>query len=163
MVAIADVFSNHWTERPAARSKPDVFLKVTFDGTVDNREVRWIAASPPDYRYSYAGSGLPFGSCLQAFQSTPNCGVLKLDESNSVTIPMASPNTFIDNCGTSLVSPAVFFSFSSKGRPAFSSSKVGNGVPHRALQHPASRTGPLFYNRPWRVDSQHVLIKSLGA
>lgn len=63
------------------------------------------ASSPPDFRESRAGSGLPFPSRDIAFSNTPNVGMVEL-VNGSFTIVLSYPNSYYDNLAN-LVLPEV--------------------------------------------------------
>jgi hypothetical protein len=71
----------------------------------------YLASSPPDFRQSYSGSGLPYPNEDVAFNSTPNEGELKMGEGGSFRVDVVCPNSYYINNGSTLVMPQVCFNF----------------------------------------------------
>ena len=71
----------------------------------------YVAASPPDFRSSYAGSGLPYPNEEIAFTDTPNKGKLTLGEGGSFKLTVVFPNSYYINNGSTMVMPQVCFDF----------------------------------------------------
>lgn len=73
-----------------------------------NFKFHYLAASPPDTRYSRAGSGLPFPNKDIAFSNTPNQGTVVTDASGRFQFEIEIPNQYHINGGTDLQPPTVF-------------------------------------------------------
>ena len=77
----------------------------TLRGTCGGK-LRYLAAAPPDFRQSYAGSGLPWPNEEVAYGQTPNRGTVKTHEGN-FSFNIMYPNAYYVNCGSTLVQPHV--------------------------------------------------------
>ncbi len=71
----------------------------------------FIASSPPDFRQSYSGSGLPFPNKEMALSDTQNAGKINLSDNGSFRIEVLYPNSYYINGGTKLVPPQVCLKF----------------------------------------------------
>ena len=71
----------------------------------------YIAASPPDFRSSCAGSGLPYPNEEIAFNDTPNQGKLSLGDGGSFKLTVTYPNSYYINNGSTMVMPQVCLDF----------------------------------------------------
>jgi hypothetical protein len=115
---------------------------------VDDGIIEYIASSPPDYHYNYSGSALPFANPLQAFEGTPNKGVIQLLE-NSFTLKLQYPNSYYVGLGTALVPPSVTLRYKCNGNEKVNIIKIAEAVPYRLLTYQRSETynrnSPLFY------------------
>jgi len=69
--------------------------------------VRFWAASPPDLRQSYSGSGLPFPSPEVAFDNTTNRGTAKCDEHGHFQFSVVKPNGYYIQQGKKLIGSQV--------------------------------------------------------
>lgn len=144
----------------------DVEVKVTMHETVDGGIVRYFAASPPDYRSSFSGSGLPFANAEQAFQNTPNKGTVRLPAgSNTFVLRLLYPNAYYVNLGSVLVPSVVHFRYTSGGQPRARAHVISTGVPYRMLTYPAqhtrSRHDAGFYdNRDLPIRTQEQILRS---
>jgi hypothetical protein len=142
--------------------KYDVLVQGVFKDIPLNGEVRYIASNPANRRSSYAGSGFPFHSSQQAFQDTPNKGMIKLD-ANSFKIPLLFPNSFYVELGNKLIPPSLFLKYVNLGgEEKVITIKLGNPIPYRFLGYPReftmARNGADFYhahhNLPVRTQEQ---------
>lgn len=110
-------------------------------------EVRYIAASPPDHNGSFSGSGLPFASEEQAFDSTPTSGTLTIGVGGVYTVRIMYPNSFYRHLGSDLVAPTLYIAYRSGGTPVTIESLLGPAIPFRTLTYPAARHDVSFYDR----------------
>lgn len=129
---------------------------VTVRGSLTNfvpgktKLVFW-APSPPDYRTSYSGAGLPFANSEMAYENTPNAGVVPVNYDGSFSFSIVYPSGYYSGLGTVFVSPHVQLQPVIEGRPAkVEVVKLGQGVPFRLLSYPpipstAPRCSPAFY------------------
>jgi len=141
----------------------DVVLEVRYKELVDSNSVQYIAASPPDYRASFSGSGLPFPSIESAFENTPNQGTLALN-GNVGVLKMFLPNSYYVDFNGTLVEPCVELYYSVGGSPRKVIVHIGDRVPYRSLTYPPQRKdmNAMFYarlNLPIRGQAQ-VLMDS---
>lgn len=132
-------------------NKTDINVHVTITEPIDDGVVHYLAASPPDYRYNYSGSALPWANPIQAFQNTPNKGSVGEINGNSFSIQLLHPNSYYIGLGTILVPPMISLFYKSGGEEKTRSIKIGNSIPYRHLTYPKSSSynrtnGPLFYN-----------------
>lgn len=141
----------------------DFMIKVALDHAPDDGKVQYIAASPPDHRSSFSGSGLPFANPKQAFDGTPNKGVVTVSEDDpaSVVIPLRYPNAFYVGLGTVYVPPMLYLSYKHNGTRVEESMEVSQGVPFRTLTYPASRRDASFYKvQEQAVRSQEAILRA---
>ena len=94
--------------------------------------LKYIASSPPDFRSSYAGSGLPFPNSEIAYQNTPNKGAVKL-ENGEFSFYIDYPNSFYLNQGTMLLPPHVLIKVCDGDDDNVEIVQLGESIPHRTL------------------------------
>jgi hypothetical protein len=141
--------------------KHDMIVYGTIMDVVDDAKVYYIAASQPDYKYSFTGSALPFSDSLQAFQNTPNKGALDLS-GGSFTVKLLVPNSYYVGLGTVLIPPTLFLYYLSHGEKKTLQIKLFEGVPYRALAYPSSMRGPTFYETHLPIRTQEQILKGGG-
>tara|TARA_Y100000590_G_scaffold470096_1_gene661945 strand:+ start:2290 stop:2835 length:546 start_codon:yes stop_codon:yes gene_type:complete len=96
------------------------------------------AAAPPDYLSSFTGSGLPFSSPEQAFDNTPNKGIVHLNDDGSFSFTIHYPNAYYIHLGTTYVSPRIMFQLCSRNHSNRTQHQVivlDDGIPFRRLTH----------------------------
>jgi hypothetical protein len=132
---------------------------------VQNNEVYFFAANPPDYRATYTGSGLPYANNDQAFDNTPNKGKITLVD-NTFEINLMYPNSYYVGLGTVIVPPTVYLQYkNNEGIKRNLSIKISDGIPYRMLSYPMSYTLPrkdaMFYKWGWGmpVRSQEQILR----
>lgn len=143
------------------QSRADIVVRGKLPSVPDDGLAQFIAAAPPDYRSSFAGSGLPYATPEQAFYSTPNRGVIKVGDDGAWQLQLVAPGAFYKDGGTTRVPPTVFFTYQSKGQQVQTSVLVSDGIPFRSLDHDERRTGAMFYApAPQRyVRSQEQILR----
>jgi hypothetical protein len=138
-----------------------VTVEGSFEDGVIVEELKYIAARPVDRRASYSGSGFPYSSKTQAFESTPTKGVLRNTGGGlmafRLTFPI--PNSYYASLGNKLVLPTLFIFYTNgAGKEQVIEVVVDDQVPYRFLQFPESRHGATFYhahhNLPIRSQEQ---------
>lgn len=143
----------------------DVVVKGTMLDVVPSGEVHYMAANPCDRRASFSGSGLPFHCAEQAFDETPNKGVVKL-RGNYFEVPILFPNSYYVQLGRQLIPPTLFLMYdNANGDEHIVRIKLGDPVPYRFLEYPSQftlgRNDATFYhahhNLP--VRGQEQLLK----
>jgi hypothetical protein len=132
--------------------------------------VQYWAASPPDYRTSFSGSGFPFPNEETAFDRSPNIGKVPLSEDGSFKIKLRYPNSYYKRLGSVYVRPSVkliFRDIEGNMLGKVVTIVLGEGIPFRSLTWPRNRNwslGPFFYcgreNLPIRT--QAVILKDSG-
>ena len=83
--------NTQWREQNF-RTQGDVYGKMTYTGSggvkvtgrlsnfvPGNTKLVFWAPSPPDYRTSYSGAGLPFADADMAYDQTPNAGTVNVN------------------------------------------------------------------------------------
>ena len=131
-------------------SRADVSLVLRFKEPVLNDMVEYLAPSPPDYRGSFSGSGLPFANKQQAYQGTPNKGTANVVNGEALVI-LNLPNSYYDDFST-LVEPYVdVFYMTVAHQDRHLTIRLGNRVPYRSLDVPPARTDPMFYSKGWSM------------
>lgn len=109
------------------------------------------APSPPDYRTSYSGAGLPFADREMAYENTPNAGVVDVKNDGTFDFSVSYPSGYYSGLGTLYVSPHVMLQAIVDGRAEpVEVVRVGEGIPFRLLSYPpvpntAPRCSPAFY------------------
>lgn len=92
-------------------------LELEISGTLKNPKTgkpkcgytfRYVAANPPDTRYSRAGSGLPFPNPDIAFDNTPSEGEVTTNRDGSFQFRLKTPNSYYLKGGRELVPPTVY-------------------------------------------------------
>lgn len=125
--------------------------------------VEFLAATPPDRRSSFAGSGLPFPNAAAAFYATPNRGVTRAGAAGDVTIRLAArPGSYYAGLGTSLVPPTLHIAWHVGETRKHAAVQLGAPVPHRSLSYARARGGPAFYapKPPEDVRTQEAILRS---
>lgn len=128
---------------------------VLINGSVKNYSpnstlIFW-AASPPDYRTSYTGSGLPYPNYEIAYENTPNKGTVPI-VNGSFTFNIRYPSGYYAGLGSAYVKPHLNLQINSMGKLGpVSVVSLGEGIPFRLLTYPpipetAPRTSPAFYD-----------------
>lgn len=145
-------------------------LKDYMKKIVNIKEVycKYWAAAPPNYTCSYAGSGLPYNNEKEAFDNTPNKGLVKVDK-NKFKIYLNYPNSYYVNMGKKLIKPQVKILFTDNKDTPISdvyTINLGNSIPFRSLTWTEKRKwndGPLFYNNPnLQIRTQSQILKDSG-
>lgn len=135
---------------------------------IKDNTVYFIAASPPDYRATFSGSGLPFYSQVQAFENTPNKGKIVVSIGVEFQIELMMPNSYYVGLGTVYVPPTLYLEyFNAEGQKRNVSIKLSDGIPYRSLTWPgpgqktAARGGPMFYATQFKlpVRSQEQILR----
>lgn len=152
----------HGSFQPTGYKNEILVRGIIIDG-IKNNEVRFLAASPTDRRSSFTGSGLPFPNQTQAFENTPNRGLLLLDGSNTFEFTVLYPNSFYVELGRQMIPPTVYLQYYTKDDvKRVIPIKLGEPVPYRMLEYPRhftiARNGATFYhahhNLPVRTQEQ---------
>ena len=118
--------------------------KARFDDPLDDERMRYIAASPPERRYSSFGSALPFADYAQAFDGTPNRGEHLIID-GLFTVHITEPNAFYARMGRVLVPPTLYISYFSGKKRKERAIKLFDAGNHKLLNYPRGRKGPAFY------------------
>ena len=127
-------------------------VTLSLSSAPDDARVEYLAASPPESRSGFSGSGLPFASPRQAFDHTPNRGTVVTSgrDQRTATIVLKYPNAYYVGLGTVYVPPVLFLSYVSNGARKREAIRLGDGVPFRTLTYPAFNTRPrsscMFYD-----------------
>ena len=131
--------------------------KITVSGRIgprideDDRIVEYIAASHPDSRASFSGSGLPFANSVQAFSTTTTKGVLELThDTQDFKVTINEPNSYYVDLGTTLIEPSLYVRYKSGGKHITERFVIGKSISYRTLTYPTitetlPRKGPEFY------------------
>lgn len=109
--------------------------------------VRYAAASPADHNGSFSGSGMPFSSEAQAFDTTPNKGILIIGVDGEYSVKLLLPNSYYRRLGSDLVPPTLYVKYRSGGEYLTLSTVIGPSIPFRSLTYPAARHDVMFYDR----------------
>ena len=71
--------------------------------------LKYMAASPPDFRQSYMGSGLPFPTANIAYEGSPNKGEVKISSDGVFSFTVIRPNAYYAENGSKMIQPHVHF------------------------------------------------------
>lgn len=112
-----------------------------------NTVVRYAAASPADHNGCFSGSGLPFTSEAQAFDTTPNKGVLEVGVDGEYSVQLLLPNSYYRRLGSDLVAPTLYVAYRCDGQDVTLSTVICPSIPFRTLTYPAARHDVMFYDR----------------
>lgn len=110
-------------------------------------EVRYAAASPADRNGSFSGSGMPFTCETQAFDTTPNKGILSIGADGNYSVKLLLPNSYYRRLGSDLVPPTLYVAYTSGGAYLILTTEIGSPIPFRTLTYPAARQNVMFYDR----------------
>ena len=128
----------------------DITVKGSVKSGASDAKVIFWAASPPNYRQSYSGSGLPFPNPEMAYENTPNKGIVRAVNGN-FSIKMFFPNSFYIDLGTTYVPPHINFEVCEGNNKKSFAVQIGEGIPYRTLTYAPpggrSRTDPFFYKQ----------------
>lgn len=145
----------------------DLLVSGSINEFVDNGRIHYLAAAPADHRYSFHGSGLPFANPTQAFQHTPNKGVIELQQ-NHFEIKLRYPNSYYVALGTVLVPPTLTIEYFTSGERRVINIEIANSIPFRLLTYPRSTTyardNPFFYKgmETLPVRTQEQILRDAG-
>ena len=130
----------------------DLTVVGKFSQPIESK-VKYFAASPPDFRSSFNGSGLPFATERQAFEFTPNVGVVDTDENNLFQISIMKPNSYyvVDQ----RVLPSITIEYQYGGEWKSLVVNLGDAIPNRTLQSDAFEF-PTVHDA---VETQEKLLK----
>jgi hypothetical protein len=132
-------------------NKNDLRVEGVIHEGIQNNTIYYFAASPPDYRATYTGSGLPFANAQQAFDNTPNKGNLKLLD-GTFQIDLMFPNAYYTSLGTVCVPPTLYISYTNNmGKERNVSIKLSEGIPYRSLTYHMKRKDAMFYGHGWSL------------
>jgi hypothetical protein len=142
----------------------DLLVSGRIHDRPDDGSIWYVAASPPDYRTSFTGSGLPFASPQQAFDHSPNRGQLKVREDGHFEVSLLYPNSYYADLGNQLIPPTLYMMYTRGGTEVRKSVCVGSGVPYRSLDHPKAREDATFYAAPkaMKVRGQDNVLTDSG-
>ena len=153
-VPAASSISSQCFETCAPLSQPQnanyVVRGTVKEGFNQNSIVRFLAANPPDYRSSFAGSGLPFASADMAYEGTPNSGAVQA-VMGVYEFGIQFPNSFYVKGGTTLLPPHVLVKVCSpNGGGSPEAVMLGSSIPNRTLTSAAgSYTRSSYKERNW--------------
>lgn len=143
-------------------------MDITVFGRINERVhgnvIRYAAASPPDYRATYTGSGLPFANEAQAFYNTPNSGYVTLID-NTFEVKLMYPNSYYVGLGTVIMPPTLYIYYqNTQGEERVVNVKISNGIPYRTLTYPKQRDSAVFYSKGWSlpVRTQEQVLRDSG-
>jgi hypothetical protein len=139
----------------------DITIQGQLAEKPDHGVITYLAAAPADHRYSFSGSGLPFSNQIQAFQGTPNKGVIKI-WGTKFQIKLLYPNSYYVGLGTVKIPPTLFLTYNVHGKEKTIGIKVGEGIPYRNLTYPEQRANVMFYGKQDEliVRSQEAIFRS---
>ena len=159
--------------RPAFFSKMNCEGQVISKGNGDmlvqgrvrnhdsNAKIVYWAASPPGYRTSFSGAGLPYPNPHVAYENTPNKGVVQA-KNGRFEFYVHAPNGYYNGSGSVYMPPHILFKIcDSRNSNKVHTIKLGEGIPYRSLTYqsnPTPRISPEFYagreKQPIRTQEQ---------
>ena len=133
-------------------TQKDGNITVTGNLKIDKPNVKIVfwAANPPDFNFSFSGSGLPFHSPDQAFTNMINIGSTVTD-GFAFNFKLFYPNSYYVGLGSVYVPPQVYIKICDPDiKSEVQVIQLGDGIPYRTLTYPAppsknNRSSPLFY------------------
>jgi hypothetical protein len=124
-----------------AKNNRDITIIGQINEPILENEIDYFAASPPDYRTTYTGSGLPFHSYDQAFDNTPNIGKVNVNN-GKFKIELMFPNSYMVGLGSVTIPPTLYLRYKLlNGEVKKVSIKISEGIPYRMLTYPGSISG----------------------
>ena len=149
-------------------SNGDFIINGNIKGLVGVKFIKFWASAPPTYTTSFTGSGLPYPNEYEAFQNTPNQGVVEINEFR-FSFPLRYPNSYYKEMGRLYVPPQVKFQFCNNKGENIGNVQVlnlGNGIPFRTLNFSKKRNmndGPMWFcNNNLHVRSQEQILRDSG-
>ena len=136
----------------------DVIVTLHVNETVSSNTIRFIAPAPAKHNGSFTGSGLPYASREQAYDSTPNIGVINIDSSKkNFTIKLKKPNSYYDF--DQLIQPTLKILYDTNDE--FEIPLYEESIPYRSLGYPMLRKKQKenFYHRQLPIRSQEQIIR----
>ncbi len=135
----------------------DIVIDCEITDEITDEFVSFVAPSPAQSMASFTGSGLPWATEEQAFQNTPNKGVVKLDK-NRFVIRLIRPNSYYVDFNT-IQNPHVQIQYNKTKR--FNVELSFEKIAHRSLQYPPLRVVEKedFYNRQLPIRSQERILR----
>ena len=136
-------------------------VQVYLAGDIDYNRVEYIAASPPDSRTSFSGSGLPFTSRDQAMWNTPNTGTFYVNDDGIGTVAVYRPNKYYDE-KFNVVPPRIELTYYTNGIKQSSNIILDKAdITNRTLRYDTERVSPVYYQEDDRVQTtQESIIRS---
>ena len=132
----------------------------------DAKIIYW-AASPPGYRTSYTGAGLPFPNPEVAYENTPNKGVAQA-VNGAFEFRVHAPNAYYTGLGSVYMPPHILYKVcDSRNSQKVHTLKLGEGIPYRTMtypSHPVPRATPEFYKGREKIParSQEQILRDSG-
>jgi hypothetical protein len=74
----------------------------------DNMKIEWVAASPPDKRTSFSGSGIQIASEEQAFGGAAQRGVADVSVTGHFSVTVKAPNSYHVRSSEAPLPPRMF-------------------------------------------------------
>lgn len=149
--------------------KYDVVVKGVIEDANPNTPIRYLAAAPADHRATFTGSGLPFANQLQAFENTPNIGIVELDSQKHFEIKLMMPNSYMVGLGSVQVPPTLYLEYTSSqtNETRQIAIQLSEGIPFRSMTYPmkpVARADASFYATQFSlpVRSQERILLDSG-
>ena len=137
-----------------------ISVKGRIGVPVDDSKVEYMAASPPDARASFSGSGLPFMNPDQAFSGTPTKGIIHVSSEGEFEITVVEPNSYYVDLGSTLVEPSLYIRYKSLGEFKTERLTIGAPIAYRTLTYATATDGGVarsnadFYVMAREVDAR---------
>ena len=105
-------------------------------------QIRWIAPNGPHRSFSFSGSGLPYANAEQAFEGTPNKGLISSPDGSFSLVLNTLPSAYYTGLGSTYVPPVLMFDANTDDKQNFRThiflSEIG--VPYRWISGAPSGT-----------------------
>tara|TARA_Y100001970_G_C14216765_1_gene850139 strand:+ start:1189 stop:1752 length:564 start_codon:yes stop_codon:yes gene_type:complete len=125
--------------------------KVNTELTPNSKLLYW-APAPPTYMSNFSGSALPYANPLQAFENTPNKGVVNI--TNGIfSFQLYYPNAYYSDLGTTYNPPQIMFKIcpnDSNLQDRIHILTLDDGIPYRMLTYP-SNYNVMFYDNIYNL------------
>jgi hypothetical protein len=136
----------------------DMHIRGYFTEDIDNDIIQYIAPSPPDYRASFSGSGLPYANEAQAYEGTPNIGRVIL-KNNTFAFNIATPNGYYEDFSSKIVSPFVYINYKIGGiEKNLKINLLNSSIPYRSLTHSENYNEMFYLNEDLPIRTQEAIL-----
>lgn len=136
----------------------DVIVTLHVNKNNPCNTIRFIAPAPAKHNSSFTGSGLPYASKEQAYDLTPNIGVLKCNQTETTfKIKMKRPNSYYEF--DEIIHPTLKLLYDNNDE--FDIPLHDETIPYRSLGYPMLRKKQkeAFYHRQLPIRSQEQIIR----
>lgn len=130
--------------------------------SVKNNQISFFAATPPNFRSSYYGSGHAFPNSQVAFENTTTKGIIKLNDMREFTLSFDRPNSYYAQLGSSIIPPMLYISYNNGFTEKKDKIMLNESIPYRSLTYSDERKDCSFYSslNKLPVRTQEQILRS---